>query len=109
MHHTLSAIAIGVRGPRATRPKPEMSSPTSLRRPLRLSSNTKSCPLALSTATATIMMMMLSILIRNLRFCSIWPEPGGLWFNELVPEAAVHAAWRRLAALLCAEWHFRFE
>ena len=36
---------------------------------------------------------------------SIWPEPGGLWFNELVPEAAVHAAWRRLAALLCAEWN----
>ena len=36
---------------------------------------------------------------------SIWPDPGGLWYNELVPEAAVHAAWRRIAALLCSEWN----
>ena len=33
----------------------------------------------------------------------IWPDPRGLWYSELVPEAALHAAWAVLAQSFCSE------
>lgn len=33
----------------------------------------------------------------------IWPDPDGLWYSPLVPEEAVHAAWRVLARRFCGE------
>jgi hypothetical protein len=36
---------------------------------------------------------------------AIWPDPHGLWYSDLVPESAVHAAWVVLARRFCAEWN----
>ena len=33
----------------------------------------------------------------------IWPDPRGMWYSDLVPESALHAAWAALAAQFCSE------
>jgi aryl-phospho-beta-D-glucosidase BglC (GH1 family) len=35
----------------------------------------------------------------------IWPDARGLWYSPLVPEEAVHAAWRIVARRYCGEWN----
>jgi len=36
---------------------------------------------------------------------AIWPDPHGLWYSALVPEAAVLAAWGVIAERFCADWN----
>ena len=36
---------------------------------------------------------------------AIWPDPHGLWYSALVPEAAVLAAWGVVAERFCADWN----